>query len=411
MSDIKMKIRAEVDPTSISNIKKEIEGLSQNIKPLKIKTESKDLMKITRDMEKVKSTINSMNNTKIKVFDENGLRKSGAEFVKVAETAEKSMRQIENQYKKMGETSIQGKNWNTTTKELDQFTVKVKESEGVVKKYKYTLAELENGQKVWINQSIKGSEDQQKNVQNLIKSKKDLLNVEKQLDNLQHKAGSLDKNSTEYKKVTQEVERLRDTQKEYMQDLDKLSKADLNKLKTEVKGVDTELNKALKQQKEMKKETIDSKKFAGDMQTVGRNLMALSAPVMAVGAASIKAKIDFESSFAGMRKTIDASEQDFAKLEKGVREMSKTFPQSASEIAAVGEIAGQLGVQKEHILDFTKVMIMLGDSTNLSSAEAADSLARFRNITQMSFDDMDRLGATIVDLGKLHCPVTWRQVA
>ena len=218
MSDIKMKIRAEVDPTSISNIKKEIEGLSQNIKPLKIKTESKDLMKITRDIEKVKSTINSMNNTKIKVFDENSLRKSGAEFVKVAETAEKSMRQIENQYKKMGEVSIQGKNWNAATKELDQFTVKVKESEGVVKKYKYTLAELENGQKVWINQSIKGSEDQQRNVKKLIDTKRKLLTIEKQINNLEHKAGKLDKASPEYKKITQETAKLRDIQREYMRD-------------------------------------------------------------------------------------------------------------------------------------------------------------------------------------------------
>ena len=44
-------------------------------------------------------------------------------------------------------------------------------------------------------------------------------------------------------------------------------------------------------------------------------------------------------------------------------------------------------------------MIDLGNSTNLSSEDAASQLAKFANITEMSQKDFDKLGSSIVDLG------------
>lgn len=132
---------------------------------------------------------------------------------------------------------------------------------------------------------------------------------------------------------------------------------------------------------------------------VAKSVAAVGTALTIIGGASIKASIEFESAFAGVRKTVDATEAEFAMLEKGIRDMSKTMPQSASAIAEVAEAAGQLGIRTENILGFTETMIMLGDATNMSSDQAATALARLANITGMSQTDFDKLGSTIVELG------------
>lgn len=132
---------------------------------------------------------------------------------------------------------------------------------------------------------------------------------------------------------------------------------------------------------------------------VAKSVTAVSTALMAMGTYSIKESIKFESAFAGVRKVLDATESEFASLEKGIRNMSKELPQSASEIAGVAESAGQLGIAKEDILSFTKTMVMLGDATDLTSEQASTSLARLSAITGMSAKDYDRLGSSIVALG------------
>lgn len=135
------------------------------------------------------------------------------------------------------------------------------------------------------------------------------------------------------------------------------------------------------------------------LKAVGTVAATAGTAIAAMGAYATKTSIDFESAFAGVRKTVDATEAEFAMLEKGIRDMSKKMPQSASAIAEVAEAAGQLGIKTENILGFTETMVMLGDATNMSSDQAATALARLANITGMSQTDFDRLGSTIVELG------------
>ena len=160
-------------------------------------------------------------------------------------------------------------------------------------------------------------------------------------------------------------------------------------------GIDaTEFDKALSQAEQ---------RLSGAEQTLtgaGRTLTkGVTAPIVGLGTAALHSSITFESAFAGVRKTVDATEEEFAELEEGIRSMATRLPASAEEIARVAEAAGQLGIQTGNILGFTETMIGLGESTNMSSDEAATALARFANIVQMPQDQFDRLGSTIVDLG------------
>lgn len=113
----------------------------------------------------------------------------------------------------------------------------------------------------------------------------------------------------------------------------------------------------------------------------------------------VHASMDFESAITGVAKTTDLTDEELADMSDAIKAMSTEIPASTTEIAAVAEAAGQLGIQKDALLDFTRVMTMLGTATNMTAEDAATALARFANITGMSADNYDRLGAVIVDLG------------
>lgn len=113
----------------------------------------------------------------------------------------------------------------------------------------------------------------------------------------------------------------------------------------------------------------------------------------------VKDAIEFESAITGVYKTVDGTPEQLAAISDEVKEMSLRLPSTTTEIAAVAEAAGQLGIQTDNITDFTEVMINLGEATNLSSDEAASSLAKFANITKMSADQYENLGSTVVALG------------
>jgi TP901 family phage tail tape measure protein len=144
---------------------------------------------------------------------------------------------------------------------------------------------------------------------------------------------------------------------------------------------------------------------AGSLMTsAGKTMtLAVTAPIVAGAYAASKAAITYESAFAGVRKTVDTTEENFKALYDGVLDMSKVMPESASAIAGVMEISGQLGVALgeggKNLLDFTKIMVMMGATTNMSSEEAATSIAQFMTVMQSADGTAQNIGSTIVDLG------------
>ncbi|WP_436702413.1 phage tail tape measure protein [Nocardioides sp. BYT-33-1] len=116
-------------------------------------------------------------------------------------------------------------------------------------------------------------------------------------------------------------------------------------------------------------------------------------------AAATKAAIDWESAWAGVMKTTDGTASQMDELEGQLRELARTMPATHEEIAATAEAAGQLGVAREDIADFTETMIQLGETTNLTADEAATSIAQMANVMGTAPEDIDRLGAALVALG------------
>lgn len=143
-------------------------------------------------------------------------------------------------------------------------------------------------------------------------------------------------------------------------------------------------------------------KSVGDsIAGLGSKLTAtVTTPIMGAFGASAKAAVDWETAFTGVQKTVDASAAEYDQLANNIQKMATETASSANDIAGVMEIAGQLGITGvDGLTTFTKTMVELGDTTNLSAEDAATALARFMNITGENATDVDKLGSAIVDLG------------
>jgi hypothetical protein len=163
--------------------------------------------------------------------------------------------------------------------------------------------------------------------------------------------------------------------------------ADFSELESALGSLGAKVNPAIQR-------TSSALTGAGRMLTAG-----LTVPIVGMAAASVKASVDFESAFAFVRKSVAATEPEFAQLRQGIRDMAKEMPASASAIAEVAGEAGQLGVASQDLLKFTEVAIKLGATTNMSASEAGKGLIRLANIMQLPTDAASHLGDELVHLG------------
>ena len=142
-------------------------------------------------------------------------------------------------------------------------------------------------------------------------------------------------------------------------------------------------------------------KIARSSQMLGRRLTTMvTTPIVALGAKTVKTTMDFESSFTSVRKTVDATEEEFEALAAASRQMSTEIAASTTEINEVMAVGGQLGIRNEYLADFTRVMIDLGNSCeDLDADSAAESIAKFANIMGTDQSMFKNIGSTIVELG------------
>ena len=183
-----------------------------------------------------------------------------------------------------------------------------------------------------------------------------------------------------------------------------LAEAEMREISAEIEKTSTALVKMGslwgKAEKALESYADKADKVGTATEKVGKTLtQSVTAPIAALGAYAIKAEIDFESAFTGVRKTVDATEEEYAELERAIKDMSLEIPSASEDLAGVMEIAGQLGILRENLVDYTKTVVNLDNTTNLSTEEAATQIAQFANVTGMAQDKVSNLGSAMVYLG------------
>lgn len=159
--------------------------------------------------------------------------------------------------------------------------------------------------------------------------------------------------------------------------------------------------------------------FARQTRTIGNVLSYnLTAPLALIGIGAVKAASDFESAFAGVKKTFKGFDQELKNLGKNqkfgsieeankalgglsaaIRKLATEIPTTAVQIAEVVALGQQMGISSDNVMDFAKAMINMGESTNISAKEAAQSLAQFMLVVGGSDTEFRNLTSAIVAVG------------
>lgn len=266
----------------------------------------------------------------------------------------------------------------------------------------------------------------------IIKHKEALESLSKQIADNKEKIAENTKvygeNSEEVKKVVQETEKLKKTYADHQKGL-QTAQNEQSRLRTEYNKTLTEIEKLNGEIEANSKAMADAEKsadgYADDLKDIGdaadksadgldlaglatdklQKLLTvggiLSALKMLKDAfdAVIDSSRAFESAFAGVIKTVNASPEELKVLRDEIVDLSNQIPMTITEISGIAEAAGQLGIETDSIIEFSEVMAKLGVATDVTAEAAATMLAQFAKVTGMDSSDYDRLGSTIVELG------------
>ena len=123
-------------------------------------------------------------------------------------------------------------------------------------------------------------------------------------------------------------------------------------------------------------------------------LIAGAAGVAIAGgfALAVKSGIELESAMVSVQKTTGATDEEIRALRDTFIDLSKVMPISAEELANIGAVAGQLGIQgSEDIQSFTEVVAKMAIATELTAEGAALALAKISNAFGLPINEAEKL--------------------
>ncbi len=140
--------------------------------------------------------------------------------------------------------------------------------------------------------------------------------------------------------------------------------------------------------------------FATTVRGAGIQMQMFGQGIMNLVGGVVGAFMTFEDAFIGVTRTVDATEEEFRLLEKGLRDMALVIPQTAADLADIMKIAGQMGIRGvDNLLIFTETMARMADTTDLTAESAARAFASMSVVLQEPIANIDRMGSVVVELG------------
>ena len=109
---------------------------------------------------------------------------------------------------------------------------------------------------------------------------------------------------------------------------------------------------------------------------------------------------EFESAMKGVQKTTGMSDEEIDALGDDFKELSRYVPKSATELAEIGKVAGQLGIEgADNINAFTQTVAEASVAFDMDAADAALGLAALVKIYGKTIPEATNLGSAVNALG------------
>jgi len=114
---------------------------------------------------------------------------------------------------------------------------------------------------------------------------------------------------------------------------------------------------------------------------------------------SLQAAMEWEQLMAGVAKTTGLAGEELKEISNDILGLSTTMPTSRQELAKTAQVAGQLGIAKKDIKDFTELMSMMSVSFEMDASAIATAMAKQKAIWGFTVGEMKNVGSAMNYLG------------
>lgn len=138
--------------------------------------------------------------------------------------------------------------------------------------------------------------------------------------------------------------------------------------------------------------------IGGSLVGLGGKAALFTAPLAAgLGFATAKA-VEFDTAMSGASRALDLSKAEVLSFTAEIKKIAPSLGQTPTKFAELATEAGKLGVAKDKIIGFTKVVAEIAAITDLSSAETtklASSFGALQTIAGLSTEQLNIYGAAV----------------
>lgn len=134
-------------------------------------------------------------------------------------------------------------------------------------------------------------------------------------------------------------------------------------------------------------------RFVGAVSAALASLRAITFPITAAA--------EFQKQLLDVAKTTEFTERQISQLSKGLIDLSKVINVSATDLAKIAEVGGQLGVGQEGVdalLIFTEAASRFSSVLEVSAEEAGNAIAKMSNIFKINIREAERISSTLNEL-------------